>query len=96
MRTPLANSCGRQMTVTHGTLLRRRFLRNDKACLTEAITFWGVFGCAASLLLRGSSLAEAITFWGVLAVLGLQCCVGFSLVAESRGYSSLQCTCFSL
>ena len=60
MRTPLANSCGRQMTVTHGTLLRRRFLRNDKACLTEAITFWGVFGCAASSLLRGSSLAAVL------------------------------------
>ena len=30
-----------------------------------------------------------------LAVLHLHCCVGFSLVAASRGYSSLQCTGFS-
>ena len=53
------------MTVTHGTLLRRCFLRTDKACLTEAITFWGFFGCAGSSLLRGSSLA---------VVLGLSLC----------------------
>ena len=31
-----------------------------------------------------------------LAVLGLRCCVQFSLVAASRGYSSLWCTSFSL
>ena len=37
-----------------------------------------------------------LVFSFFLAVLGLQCCVGFPLVAESRGYSSLQCTCFSL
>ena len=31
-----------------------------------------------------------------LAALGLRCCVGFSLVVASRGYSSLWCTGFSL
>ena len=31
-----------------------------------------------------------------LAVLGLRCCVRLSLVAASRGYSSLQCEGFSL
>ena len=31
-----------------------------------------------------------------LAVLGLRCCEGFSLVAVSRGYSSLRCEGFSL
>ena len=31
-----------------------------------------------------------------LAVLGLRCCAGLSLVAGSRGYSSLWCADFSL
>ena len=31
-----------------------------------------------------------------LAVLGLCCCVGFSVVAASGGYSSLRCAGFSL
>ena len=30
-----------------------------------------------------------------MAVLGLHCCTGFSLVEESRGYSALQCVRFS-
>ena len=43
----------------------------------------------------GSILFQNVLFL-FLAVLGLRCCAGFSLVVVIRGYSLLQCTVFSL
>ena len=45
------------------------------------------------LLARGSIF---FFFFLLSAVLGLHRCLGFSLVAESRGYSVVQCSGFSL
>ena len=41
------------------------------------------------------ALLKILLIYLFLTVLGLRCCVGFSLVAASQGYSSLQCMGFS-
>ena len=41
------------------------------------------------------ALLKNLLIYLFLTVLGLRCCVGFSLVAASQGYSSLQCMGFS-
>ena len=44
----------------------------------------------------GASSFYNVYLFNVLAVLGLCCCVGFSLVAARVGYSLLQCEGFSI